>query len=249
MGFWPVYKRELKSYFYSPIAYVVMLFFILLTGIFFMLFVSDFSMASMNQSPYGGGYNLNITMRVIRPLLGNMSVIMLFILPLITMKPFAEERKSGTIELLFTYPLTDLDVVLGKYLSALSLFVIMLALTLIYPMFLYLHSQPETGTLASGYLGILLLAGSFIALGLFISSLTENQIIAAVATFAVLLTFWFMSFWSEGNQILRHLSILEHFNNFAEGVIDTRDVIFYASFILLWLFLTLRVLESKKWRS
>ncbi|MCE5271029.1 ABC transporter permease subunit [bacterium] len=249
MGFWPVYKRELKSYFYSPIAYVVMLFFILLTGIFFMLFVSDFSMASMNQSPYGGGYNLNITMRVIRPLLGNMSVIMLFILPLITMKPFAEERKSGTIELLLTYPLTDLDVLLGKYLSALSLFVIMLGLTLIYPMFLYLHSQPETGTLASGYLGILLLAGSFIALGLFISSLTENQIIAAVATFAVLLTFWFMSFWSEGNQILRHLSILEHFNNFAEGVIDTRDVIFYASFILLWLFLTLRVLESKKWRS
>lgn len=249
MGFWPVYKRELKSYFYSPVAYVVMLFFVLLTGIFFMLFVSDFSMASMNQSPYGGGYNLNITMRVLRPLLGNMSVIMLFILPLITMKPFAEERKSGTMELLFTYPLTDLDIMLGKFLAAFSLFVIMLGLTLVYPLFLYIYSQPETGTLITGYLGILLLAASFMALGLFISSLTENQIIAAVATFAVLLTFWFINFWSESNQVLRHLSILEHFSSFAEGVIDSRDVVFYLSFILLWLFLTLRVLESKKWRS
>lgn len=248
MSFWPVYKRELRSYFYSPIAYVVLLFFVLLSGIFFMLFVSDFSMASMNQSPYGG-YNLNVTMRVVRPLLGNMSVIMLFVLPLITMKPFAEEKKSGTMELLLTYPLTDLDVLLGKYLAAFSLFAVMLGLTLVFPLFLVIHSEPETGTILSGYLGLLLLAASFMALGIFISSLTENQIIAAVSTFAMLLIFWFINFWSESNPVLRHLSILEHYNSFAQGMIDTRDLVFYLSFIALWLFMTLRVLESKKWRS
>ena len=249
MNFLPVYSRELRSYFTSPVAYVVMLFFILLTAIFFMVFIGDFNMASMNQeSPYGGGYNLNITYRVVRPLLGNMSVVMLFVLPLITMKPFAEERKSGTMELLFTFPLSDLDILLGKFLAALTLFLVLLSLTLLFPAFMYLHSSPETGTLISGYLGLVLMSAAFISLGLFISSLTENQIIAAVGTFGMLLIFWIIEFTGT-NQLLRHLSILEHFNNFAEGVIDTRDVLYYLSFMLLWLFMTLRVLESKKWRS
>ena len=249
MNFLPVYSRELRSYFTSPVAYVVMLFFLLLTGFFFMLFMNDFNYASMNQSPYGGeGYNLNITYRVVRPLLGNMSVILLFVMPLITMKPFADERKSGTMELLFTYPLSDLDILLAKFLAALSMFLVMLALTAVYPVFMALYSSPEIGTLASGYLGLVLMNAAFIALGLFISSLTENQIIAAIGTFGTLLIFWIIQ-WAGTSEILRHLSILEHFNNFAEGVIDTRDVVYYLSFMLLWLFLTLRVLESKKWRA
>ncbi|MFH1071300.1 MAG: ABC transporter permease [Candidatus Glassbacteria bacterium] len=244
----PVYARELRSYFTSPVAYVVMLFFLLLTGAFFMVFISDFNMASMNQSPYGGGYNLNITLQVVRPLLGNMSVILLFVMPLITMKPFADEHKSGTMELLFTYPLSDLDILLGKFLAVLTLFLVMLALTVVYPVFMAIYGSPEFGTLISGYLGLVLMSGAFIALGLFISSLTENQIIAAIATFGTLLIFWIIQ-WTGTSEILRHLSILEHFNNFAEGVIDTRDLVFFLSFMLLWLFLTLRVLESKKWRS
>ncbi|HUU28471.1 MAG TPA: ABC transporter permease [archaeon] len=247
MKFWPVYKKEIRSYFTSPIAYVVMLFFLLLTGIFFMVFISDFNFASMNQSPYES-YNLNITYRVVRPLFGNMSVIMLFVIPLITMKPFAEERKSGTMELLFTFPLSDIDIVLGKFLAALSLFLVMLALTLVYTLFMAIHTNPEFGTITSGYLGLLLMAAAFIALGLFISSITENQIIAAVATFGVLLIFWIIQ-WTGSNELLRHLSLLEHFNNFAEGMIDTRDIVYYLSFMVLWLFMTLRVLESKKWRS
>jgi len=247
MNFWPVYKKEIRSYFTSPIAYVVMLFFLLLTGIFFMVFMNDFNFASMNQSPYGG-YNLNITYRVVRPLLGNMSVILLFVIPLITMKPFAEERKTGTIELLFTYPLSDLDLVLGKFLAAFTLFLVMLFLTLVYPLFMFIHSSPETGTLASGYLGLVLLAASFMSLGLFISSLTENQIIAAIATFGMLLIFWIVQ-WVGHNELLQYLSLLEHFDNFSEGIIDTRDVFYYLSFMVLWLFMTLRVLESKKWRS
>ncbi|RLB13189.1 MAG: ABC transporter permease [Deltaproteobacteria bacterium] len=247
MNFWPVYKKEIRSYFTSPIAYVVMLFFLLLTGIFFMVFMNDFNFASMNQSPYGG-YNLNITYRVVRPLLGNMSVILLFVIPLITMKPFAEERKTGTIELLFTYPLSDLDLVLGKFLAAFTLFLVMLFLTLVYPLFMFIYSSPETGTLASGYLGLVLLAASFMSLGLFISSLTENQIIAAIATFGMLLIFWIVQ-WVGHNELLQYLSLLEHFDNFSEGIIDTRDVFYYLSFMVLWLFMTLRVLESKKWRS
>jgi ABC-2 type transport system permease protein len=247
MNFLPVYVRELRSYFTSPVAYVVMLFFLLLTGVFFMVFVGDFSMASMNQSPYGHG-PLNVTQAVVRPLLGNMSVILLFVMPLITMKPFAEEKRSGTAELLFTYPLSDLDLLLGKYLAAFSLFMAMLAVTLVFPMFIAIFSEPEMGTLISGYLGLVLMSMAFIALGLFISSLTENQIVAAIATFAMLLIFWIIQ-WTGNSPILRHLSVLEHFNNFAQGLIDTRDVVYYLSFTLLWMFLTLRVLESKKWRG
>ena len=247
MNFQPVYVRELRSYFTSPIAYVVMLFFLLLTGVFFMVFVSDFNMASMNPSQYGPR-TLNVTQSVIRPLLGNMSVILLFVMPLITMKPFAEERKSGTAELLFTFPLSDLDLLLGKFLAVLTLFGAMLALTLVFPAFIAIYSSPEPGTLISGYLGLILMSTAFIALGLFISSLTENQIIAAVATFGMLLLFWIIQ-WTGTSPVLRHLSVLEHFNNFSQGLIDTRDVVYYVSFALLWLFLTLRVLESKKWRG
>ncbi len=247
MNFLPVYKRELRSYFTSPIAYVVLTFFILLTGFFFYVFISEFSQASMSQSPYGPR-NLNVTMHILRPLLGNISVIMLFVMPLITMKPFSEERKTGTIELLLTYPLSDLEILLGKYFAALTLFLVMLAITLVYPLFMVLHSQPELGTLFSGYLGLLLMAAAFMALGIFISSLTENQIIAAIATFATLLILWIIR-WVGPNELIRHLSILEHFNNFAEGLIDTRDLVYYLSFTVLWLFMTLRVLESKKWRS
>ena len=247
MNFLPVYVRELRSYFTSPIAYVVMLFFLLLTGIFFMVFIGDFNMASMNAGQYGPR-TLNVTQSVIRPLLGNMSVILLFVMPLITMKPFAEERKSGTAELLFTFPLSDLDLLLGKFLAVLSLFGVMLALTTVFPAFVAAYSEPEMGTLVSGYLGLALMSMAFIALGLFISSLTENQIIAAVATFGMLLIFWIIQ-WTGNSPVLRHLSVLEHFNNFAQGMIDTRDVVYYVSFALLWLFLTLRVLESKKWRG
>jgi len=247
MNFLPVYTRDLRSYFTSPVAYVVMLFFLLLTGVFFMVFVSDFSAASMNQSPYAAR-SLNVTQSVVRPLLGNMSVILLFVMPLITMKPFAEEKKSGTAELLFTYPLSDLDLLLGKFLAAFSLFAVMLAATLVFPLFIAIFSEPEAGTLISGYLGLVLMSMAFISLGLFISSLTENQIVAAVATFGMLLLFWIIQ-WTGNNPVVRHLSVLEHFGNFAQGLIDTRDVVYYVSFTLLWMFLTLRVLESKKWRA
>ena len=247
MNFLPVYKRELRSYFTSPIAYVVLTFFILLTSFFYYVFISEFSQASMAPSQYGPR-NLNITTHVLRPLFGNISVIMLFVLPLITMKPFSEERKTGTIELLLTYPLSDLDVVLGKFLAAFTLFLTMLALTLVYPMFMILHSEPELGTIFSGYLGLILMAAAFMSLGIFISSLTENQMVAAVATFAVLLILWIIR-WVGPNELLRYLSILEHFNNFAEGLIDTRDTIYYVIFTVLWQFMTLRVLESKKWRN
>ena len=249
MNYLPVYKKELRSYFTSPIAYMVMLFFLLMTGIFFMIIFNDFNQASMYAgSPYGGGNNLNITNHVVRPLLGNMTVIMLFVIPLVTMKLFAEERKSGTMELLLTYPLSDMAILLGKFFAALTLLLIMLGLTLVYTLFMAIHSSPESGTLISGYLGLVLTASAFTALGLFISSLTENQLIAAVATFSILLIFWVIQ-WLTPSEILSYVSINKHTENFIKGIIDTRDVVYFLSFTVLWMFMTLRVLESKKWRG
>jgi len=245
----PVYKKELRSYFTSPIAYMVILFFLLMTGVFFMIIINDFNQASMYAgSSYGRDYNLNITNHVVRSLLGNMSVIMLFVIPLITMKLFAEERKTGTMELLLTYPLSDMAILLGKFFAALTLLQVMLGLTLVYTLFMVIHSSPEPGTLVSGYLGLVLMASAFVALGLFISSLTENQLIAAVVTFGVLLIFWVIQ-WLTPSEILSYLSINKHIENFIKGMIDTRDVVYYLSFTVLWMFMTLRVLESKKWRG
>jgi ABC-2 type transport system permease protein len=170
------------------------------------------------------------------------------------MRLFAEEKKSGTIELLLTYPVRDGEVLLGKYLAALTVFVAMLALTLAYPLIVAWVTPVEWGPLATGYLGLLLQGAAFIAIGILISSLTENQIVAAVATFGTLLIFWVIAWASDsagGNlgRVLSHLSLTEHFDSFAKGVIDTKDLIYYLNLTILALFLTLRSLESKRWRG
>jgi ABC-2 type transport system permease protein len=198
--------------------------------------------------------DLSVTEGVLRPLFQNVSVIMLLMMPILTMRLFAEEKKSGTIELLLTYPVRDGEVLLGKYLAALAVFVAMLGLTLAYPLLVAWTTSLEWGPLLTGYLGLLLQGAAFIAVGILISSLTENQIVAAVATFGTLLFFWVISWASEsagGNlgRVLQHLSITEHFESFAKGVIDSKDVIYYLNLIVLSLFLTLRSLDSKRWRG
>jgi ABC-2 type transport system permease protein len=170
------------------------------------------------------------------------------------MRLFAEEKKSGTIELLLTYPVRDGEVLFGKYLAALVLFAGMLALTLVYPGLVAWTTRLEWGPLATGYLGLLLQGAAFIAVGILISSLTENQIVAAVATFGTLLIFWVISWAADSagpvlGRVLSHVSLTEHFESFAKGVIDTKDVIYYLNLTILSLFLTLRSLESKRWRG
>lgn len=256
MGFIPIMKRELKSYFYSPIAYVVITMFLLINGYFFFGMMNGFAEYSrmvMMQNPTA---KININDMVVRQLFGNMTFVMLLMLPVLTMKLFSEEKKTGTFELMTTYPIKDLELVLGKIFSCVIVLFTMMGLTSLYAFFMYKYSQPDTGVLLSGYLGTFLMGIAFISLGAFISLLTENQIVSAVITFGVLLLFWVLGWmasfsFSEGGlgQVFLQLSLITHFDNFAKGVIDLSDIVYYISFISLSIFLTLRSLESKKWRS
>jgi ABC-2 type transport system permease protein len=198
------------------------------------------------------GRDLNVTDAVLRPLFSNVSVILLLLIPLVTMRLFAEERRSGTIELLLTYPVRDGAVLVGKYLAAFTMYGVMLAGTLAYPIMLLSFTRVEWGPLLTGYLGLLLMGAMFLAVGLFASSLTENQVVAAIITFGVLLMFWIIGWTAEFaggplGTVLTHLSILEHNDTFAKGVLDTKDIIYYVNFTALALFLALRSLESRRW--
>ena len=255
MRAWAVYKKEIRLYFSSPIAYAVFAIFALISGWFFYNVFAFYTLMSMQaaMNPMMAR-DLSVTEGVLRPLFQNISVIMLLMMPILTMRLFAEEKKSGTIELLLTYPVRDGEILFGKYLAALGIFVGMLTLTLAYPVLVAWTAQVEWGPLVTGYLGLLLQGAAFIAVGILISSLTENQIVAAVATFGTLLIFWVISWASDAagadlGRILSHLSITEHFDSFAKGVIDTKDVIYYLNLTILSLFLTLRSLESKRWRG
>jgi len=257
-NFYLIFKKELKSYFASPIAYVVITMFLILTGYFFYnsfaLFSTISFQATVNPMLAKQVGLLNITESVVRPLFGNISVILLLMVPLLTMRLFSEEKKSGTIELLLTYPVTDMQVLLGKFLSCMAVFAIMIILTALYPVLLIVFGQPETGPILTGYIGLFFVGASFVSLGIFASSLTENQIIAATVAFGLLLLFWMISFSASlagqtFGDILSYISITTHFEGFAKGVVDTEDIVYYLLFITLFLFLTLRILESKKWRG
>ena len=255
MRWLPVFKKEMRLYFGSPVAYVVFTFFLLISGWFFsqiFLYYSDASMRSFMQPQLGA--NLNITENVMRPLFTNMSVVLLFFIPMLTMRLFAEEKKSGTIELLLTYPVRDGEVLLGKFLAAMVLFLVLLGLTLLYPGLVASFTRVEWGPILTGYLGLVLAGGSFLAVGVLVSSLTENQIVAGFGTFGVLLGLWIIGWGAESaggtlRAVLQYLSITEHMDTFSRGLIDTKDLVYYGSAIALALFLTLRSLDSKRWRG
>jgi len=184
----------------------------------------------------------------------NTTVIMLFLFPLITMRTYAEEKRSGTIELLLTSPVTDVEIIIGKFLGAMVLYAGMLAVTLIHMAILFIYGDPEWKPIATGYLGLLLMGGCFLSLGLFISSLTKNQIVAAMATFATFLMLWVISWISTfvgptTQTVLQYLSLTEHFDDFAKGIIDSKHVIYYLSFMAFGLFLTAKSVDSERWRG
>lgn len=255
MRAWPVFKKEMRLYFASPIAWVIITIFLLIAGYFFYSIFAFFSLASMQAAMNPAmARDLNVTDSVLRPLFSNISVILLLLMPLITMRLFAEERRSGTIELLLTYPVRDGAVLLGKYGAALAVYALMLALTLVYPALVLAFARLEWGPLLTGYLGLVLMGATFLAVGVFASSLTENQIVASVTTFGVLLIFWVIG-WSADyaggtwGRVLSHLSLVEHFDSFARGVLDTRDILYYVNFTVLALFLTMRSLEARRWKG
>ena len=253
-----VFKKDLKSYFNSFIAYAVIAIFLVVTGYLFYNLVARFSVLSFQAQAnpmVAKQYNLlNVNETVVRPLFGNISMVMLLMLPMLTMKLLADEKKTGTMELLLTYPVRDSEVVLGKFFACLTVFAAMLLSTASYPALLIYLGEPEILPILTGYIGLFLLGAAFISLGIFTSSITENQIVAASLSVGVLFIFWMMSYSimfvsPDIGQVISYLSINEHLESLAKGVVDTEDFIYYFSFIVLFLFLSLRSLESNRWRG
>jgi ABC-2 type transport system permease protein len=256
-GMIAVYRREMGSYFVSPIAYIVIGLFLLVCGWFFYrilgFFVQQSVMSEMNQMQ--GPQNMDVPGLVLQNFFGIVSTIILFLLPMVTMGVYSEERKRGTMELLMTSPLTEFQIVMGKFLACLTLFMVMLSPTLIYHLIMASKAEPGIpwSVLWSGYLGLVLLGAVLVSLGTFISSLTESQIIAGVVTFAVFLLLWVVDLGSRDSSsawgdIVQYLSILHHFDDFSRGVIDTTNVIFYLTLAGLGVFFTQRSLDSMRWR-
>jgi ABC-2 type transport system permease protein len=250
---WTIARRDFRAYFTSPIAYIIIAGFLGLMGWMFFFNLSHFNLQNMQYQQFNMGKGVSITDGIVKPLYGNMNVIFLFMVPFITMRLFAEERKVHTIELLMTSPVTLAQVVLGKFLSALMLVGVMLVLTLVYPITLFATGNPDIGPIVTCYLGTLLMAGCYLAIGILFSAMTENQIVAGALTFAAGLFFWFISWATQAagpvlGEVLTYLSLISHFTNFSQGVINTADLVFYFSFIGIGLFLTHRVLDSYRWR-
>ncbi len=227
-------SKELKSYLTSPMAYVVTGIFLVLTGFFFSISPSTFLETSINGFMQPG------------------SVLLLLLAAVLTMRLLAEERKMGTLELLLTTPVRDSEVIIGKFLGSLAILTLMLLLTLYYPLLLMIFGDPDLGPIATGYLGLFLLGATSLAVGIFASSLTSNQIVAAVVAGGILFALWFVGmgagFLPQGlGKLLGYFSLSFYFPDFVRGVIDTRGVIYYLSISALFLFLAIRSLENSRW--
>jgi gliding motility-associated transport system permease protein len=231
-------QRELSSQFVSPIAYVVIALFLLVSGIFF---------ASDNFLPGGEA--------TVRPILGSyMPIILVFVLPMLTMRLLSEEFRGGTIETLMTAPVNDTEVIVGKFLGTLSFYCIMLATTLVYPILVSMYGSLDVGLVAATYIGLLLVGGLYISVGLFFSTCTSNQVIAVLCSFVFLAVFTFLANYLARDQegwlrvVLQHLSIISHFQDFSRGLIDSNHVVFFVTSTLLFLFLGVKALEFRRWR-
>ena len=249
-------QKELKSYFSGPIAYIAVGLWALLYGYFFVAILQFFVRQSMQMSQMGmqGPQTMNVNQQLIRPLLQNVTIMILFVMPMVTMRTYSEEKRSGTIELLLTAPLTDFQIIMGKFLGAMALYAVMLAVTTIHIALLFIYGHPEVKPILTAYLGLFLLGGCFISMGLLISSLTKNQIVAGMVTFAVFLLLWIITWIGSFSgptvdQLTQYLSIIDHLDDFSKGVVDTKHLIYYLSFITFGLFLTAKSVDSERWRG
>jgi ABC-2 type transport system permease protein len=251
---WIICRKELGSYFASPIAYILLTMFAVIFGFFFWNALGEFVVEGIQMQMRGETVPMNLNEWIIRPLLSNVSVVGLFFIPMITMRLFAEEKRTGTIELLATSPVRDLEIIVGKWLAAVMLYSCLLLLTAVNFAFLFKYGNPDWKPLLIGYLGLLLQAGALLAVGTFISTLTKNQIIAGAATFGVCLLLWVLG-WVSGYEtsswarVLSYMSVVTHFESFGRGVFDSKDAVFYLTVIFLGLFFTARSMESLRWRS
>lgn len=251
---WIICSKEFKSYFASPIAWLLLTMFALIFGFFFWTALEYFVTAGMEMQMSGQSYPMNVNEQIVRPLLSNVSVLGLFFIPLISMRLFAEEKRNGTIELLVTSPVRDVEIIVGKWLAAMGLYACLLLFTAFNFAFLFRYGHPDWKPLAVGYLGLLLQAGGLLAIGTFLSALTRNQIVAGAATFAACLMLFVLGWVSGFNSaawatVLAYLSVETHQSSFTRGVIESKDAVYYLSLIFLGLFFTARSMESLRWRS
>ncbi len=254
-----IFKKEFKSFFYSPIAYVILAIFTALTGVFFYLYLSSFVQAAFMDAMRSQQYRmapqkLNVNLMLIRPYFWNIALVSLFTLPTITMRLFSDEKRTGTVELLYTTPITPMQIIMGKFLAGLAFYLVLLLPTMFFQGLLFVYGNPEFMPVLSGYIGLIFLGSAFISAGLFISTTTENQIIAAIGGFALSLLLWIIgwgaSFAGPGlAPVLNYISIINHFEDFAQGVIDTSHVAYYILFSFLGLYFSLKTIESVKWRA
>jgi ABC-2 type transport system permease protein len=258
-GMYAVYRKEIGHYFVSPVAYIIVAVFLILTAYFFnrlmVLIIQESFQASLEEAQFGGGQAFDVPSLVMRNFFGVLSTLLLFLTPMLTMSVYAEERRRGTMELLMTSPVTDLEIVLGKFFASLTLLVIMLLPTAIGFAYMLRHAEPTAPwrVLGSEYLGVLLLGAALLALGSFFSSVTESQLIAAMLSFGAILLLWVLDFGSQAGSSawasgLEYLSVFRHYDDFTRGIIDTSNMIFYLSFIFLGVFLTVRSVDSMRWR-
>lgn len=255
-----IVQKEWHHYFGSPIAWVALFVWTMLFGIFFhfgfTFFLEQSMRVAQQGAQYGGGMKLSLNEYLIRPVLQNMAVVALFIAPMLTMRLFAEEKRQGTIELLATSPLTDLQVVLGKFLASAGLYVAMILAGLVNVALIwtYASNPPEWKPVLTGALGLFLLGCCFLAMGTFVSTLTRNQIVAGILSFCLFLGMWTLG-WADSptagpvTKVVAYLGVTTHLEDLVKGILDLKDVVFYLSVIVFGLFLTHQSVESQRWRA
>src|SRR5215813_13327056 len=251
---WIICRKELKSYFVSPIAYAVMALFAVIFGLVFYAQTREFVEIAFRSQMMGRPQPMSVNDIVIRQVLGFAGTVGLFLIPLITMRLVAEEKKSGTIELLLTSPIQDVGIIIGKWLGAMVLYLCVLGMSVPSLALLFAWGKPDWKPVLVGYLGLIVQGGCMLAIGIFISTLTSNQIIAAGATFFASLGLWMLSWFTAfesttTSKVLGYISIITHMESFSKGVLDLKDVVYYVTFIIFCLFLTLRQIESLRWRG
>jgi ABC-2 type transport system permease protein len=253
-----IFEKEWRHYFGSAIAYVALFVWTFLFGGFFYLMFHRFLALSREggEMGMGGPAKMSLNQWVFEGVFHNMFVVALFLTPMLTMRLFAEEKRQGTMELLATNPITNLEIVVGKFLAALGLFGIMLLTGLLNfaLVWYYAPTKPEWKPLLTGSLALLLIGGSFIAVGAFVSTLTKNQIVAGTVTFGALLGFWLLGWMDDPSagplsHALAYLGLVAHVEDLVRGIVDLKDIVFYLSFIVFGLFLAHQSVESQRWRA
>lgn len=250
-----IWQREMKSYFVSPVAYVVLTVFLFLTGLIFFGNLMDVVTFTMRMAQMGQETQpMDVPAYVVQSLFRTTTVILLFLVPMLTMGLFSEEKKRGTIELLLTTPVGNVQALLGKYLASVTFLAILFISSAISISPVFIYGQPDWKPILSGYIGLFLYGAALLALGVFISTLTENQIVAVVSTFGASLVLWLISVFAASTEgaarsVIDYLSVISHLDDFIKGVIDSSHVIYYVTFAFVGLFLAYRSLESMRWKG